>query len=191
MRVMNFLALSELVVVEGGSVPAPVVDADAASVRRPVHGPHDVEDLIVLALVALSERGPDLQVERHGLARARLAGDGHAAVVAPRRHDVLLRRPARVPDERKLLHLVRVGLADVRRIVDDERVPVDEPHGIGLDRVPDLLMKALGLQVAAQSVLDVAVLVLRGDGAGDVRDDRVSCRLYPVDHVADELVQRL
>ena len=29
------------------------MDADAASVRRPVHGPHDVEDLLVLALVSL------------------------------------------------------------------------------------------------------------------------------------------
>ena len=28
-------------------------------------------------------------------------------------------------------------------------------------------------------------------GTGDVRDDRVACRLYPVDHVADELVLRL
>ena len=145
----------------------------------------------VLALVALGERGPDLEVERHGLACARLAGDGHAPVVAPRRHDVLLRRPACVPDERKLLQLVRMGLADVRRVVDDERVPVDEPHGVGLDGVSDLFVKSLGLQVAAQSVLDIAVLVLRSDGTGDVRDDRVACRLYPVDHVADELVLRL
>ena len=67
----------------------------------------------------------------------------------------------------------------------------DEPHGVGMDGVPDLLVEALGLQVAAQSVLDVAVLVLCSDGTCDVRDDRVASRLYPVDHVADELVQRL
>ena len=84
-----------------------------------------------------------------------------------------------------------MGLADVRRVVDDERVSVDEPHGVGLDGVSDLFVKSLGLQVAAQSVLDIAALVLRSDGTGDVRDDRVACRLYPVDHIADELVLRL
>ena len=46
-----------------------------------------------------------------------------------------------------------MGLADVGRVVDDERVPVDEPDGVGLDRVPDLLVKSLGLQFTVLSFL--------------------------------------
>ena len=46
-----------------------------------------------------------------------------------------------------------MGLADVGRVVDDERVPVDEPDGVGLNRVPDLLVKSLGLQFTVLSFL--------------------------------------
>ena len=46
-----------------------------------------------------------------------------------------------------------MGLADVRRVVDDERVSVDEPHGVGLDGVSDLLVKSLGLQFTVLSFL--------------------------------------
>ena len=72
-----------------------------------------------------------------------------------------------------------MGLADVGRVVDDERVSVDEPHGVGLDGVPDLLVKALGLQVAAQSVLDIAVLVLRRGDAPKSEAWREGCEATP------------
>ena len=79
------------------------------------------------------------------------------------------------------------AVGDSELLDDDERVPVDEPHGVGLDHVADLLMKSLGLDVAAQAVFDIAVLGFQGD----VRKDRVACRLYPVDHVVDDLARRL
>ena len=105
--------------------------------------------------------------------------------------DVVLRGPARVPDEREVLHLVGVRLADVRRVNDDQRVPVDEPLRVDHDGVLQVLGEPLRLEVPAEAVLDVSAPVLRVDAARDVGEDRVASGLYPVHHVAYEPALRL
>ena len=90
-----------------------------------------------------------------------------------------------------MLHLERVRFAHVGGVDDDQGVLVDEASGVVDYRGLYLRRKAFGLQVSAETVLDVAMLLFRVDGAGYVREDRVASRLYPVDHVADELVLRL
>ena len=181
----------QVVVVERGPVPAPVVHAYSLAVGGPVYRAQDVQHLLVLALVPGGVRRPELEREGHGLPRSGLAGHRHAAVVAPRLDDVVLRGPARVPDEREVLHLAGVRLADVRRVDDDQRVPVDEPLRVVHHGVLQVLCESLRLEVSAEAVLHVAVPALRVDGARDVGEYRVARRLYPVHHVAYELVLRL
>ena len=105
--------------------------------------------------------------------------------------DVVFRGPARVPDEREVLHLGCVRLAHVRGIDDYQGVLVYEPLRVVHDCVLQALGESLRLEVPAEAVLHVAVSALRVDGARDVGEDRVASGLYPVHHVAYELVLRL
>ncbi len=82
-------------------------------------------------------------------------------------------------------------LADVRRVDDHEGVTVDEPLRVVHHGVLQVLGEPLRLEVPAEAVLHVAVSALRVDGARDVGEDRVARRLYPIYHVAYELVLRL
>lgn len=93
---------------------------------------------------------------------------------------VVLRGPAGVPDGREMLHLVRVRLADVRRVYDYQGVLVDEPLRIVHDRVLKVFGEAFRLEVSAKAALDVAVLVPGVYDTRDVGKDCVAGSLYAV-----------
>jgi len=64
-----------------------------------------------------------------------------------------LRRLARVPDARDVFHLVGVLLAYLGRVDEDERVLPDMPGALGQDRVGNLLLQRLVLDVAREPFL--------------------------------------
>ena len=137
--------------VKRGPVAAPVVDYDAFPSRRGHDHRDDPEHLVVFACVPGRARRPELEGERDRLALPRLAGDGHAPVVAVDEHrTVLLRRPARVPDARDVLHAV----ADLGRVDEDERVVLHVPGAFGQDGFADGRAQAFVGEVAAQSLFD-------------------------------------
>ena len=130
-------AVPDEVVVERGPVAAPVVHRHALAAGGLVHGLHDLQHLVVLALDAWRPRRPELERE----------GDGLPAADAARRHDApvvavdedvppLLRGAACVPDERDVFHRAGELLAYLRRIEQEERAVLDEAnpvvqHGLG------------------------------------------------------------
>lgn len=125
-------ALRQQEPVEPDVVPAPVVDAYAAPLRVPRHGPDDALHLVVLAHEPGRVRGPQPEMQRDRPAPPALAGDRHAA---PEAEVVAHVAPAAVPDLGEVLHLLRVGLLHVGRVEDYERVPADPPRALCGDDV--------------------------------------------------------
>ena len=130
--------------------------------------------------------------EGDGLPRPARAGRGDAPVVAVD-DDVapLLRGPACVPDARDVLHLVRVLLAYLRRVDEDEGVLPDVPCPLGQDRAGDLPPEGRVLDVAREPLLrlDRRYVVLYG--AHDGRELGVPGGLDSVGGLPDEPRLRL
>ena len=176
--------------VERGSVASPVVDEDALAPGCGHDAGDDLEDLVVLSLVARRVRRPEPERERNRLALPVLAGDGHAPVVTVDEHVAsFLRRPARVPDHRHVFHLESELLADLGRVDEDERVVPDELRAGLEDRLVDVVPDRRVGHVPAQALFDgVALPRVVVDRAHDRRELRVARGLDSVEHVGQELL---
>ena len=144
------------IVVERGPVAASVVHGDALAAGCPVHGLDGFQHLVVLALEAGRARRPQLQRERHCLPAADAACRDHAAVVAVDEHVAsLLRGPARVPDERDVLHRMGELLAYLGRVDQQKRVMPHEAGSVPQDGTCHGLSQHVVVEVPAQPLLRV------------------------------------
>jgi hypothetical protein len=96
-----------------------------------------------------------------------------------------------VPDAGEIFHLLRVQLTDVGRVDDDQRVLMDVTRAQTGDSVGNPLLDALAPEHPAQPVLQFLHRYRLVERAGDPAELHVLRRLYPVDHVAHELAERL
>ncbi len=147
----------------------------------------DAEHLVVLADEALRLARPQPHVQRRDPAAAALAGDRQAGAVSVADLPCASSRTR----ARYSIFFGCVQLTDVGRVDDDQRVLMDVTRAQTGDSVGNFARcprsRASGLSLSSSFFIDIGLV----ERAGDPVELHVLRRLYPVDHVAHELAERL